>query len=756
MQLICGKIVTPCGTCDLFSAPHRVLYVGVAARTAWGIALPRFRENGRVAGYVTGPVAWPLDRVTELLETGRIVQGEFRAPGFWAMTDAEFISADLSDDEQARRKALQLKRDASWAAIEPIVKGFSLPELLGSLPLRPFVIKRATESGLSQVTIYRLLHVYWANGSVLNGLYPMTHRCGARGKERLPRKPMGRPPLLLKVDGAIDSRFMMSAIDKVRCGVAYAMVSKSCPIGTARDRMNYAFYSTLEVNEKGETTATLFEQNRRPSAKQFCYWGPKLAQAPDFRKRNGLPALRRRREHRGGSSRELARAAGECAQFDGTSTDVYLVSLLDRRLKLPPPTRSPVIEQLSGIRLSPFVGWKHPSAPTTLQAIYLGAIDKAPYCERFGINISPGHWPGLLCRKYLVDGGEARCQEVLDFATQFQIDMEFAPSYAGAAKPDVETSHHSDHKEVDHQLPGSTLGHQRERGQPHPADSALWNYYEYMREYLLYCLAELDVEDPVHAPTRLKAQGLRPSRINILKWHLDHGQRADVAFDPDQLRAMTLPTFNAVIQYNGIVLKHPGSNHRVEELRFFSKKLRGDERYKRAAATRTAVKVRVKFDQQSLGELWLPGSHEVIRCRNVSSDDYLRLHGTLADLTQYREAEAVHRAENQQARDEASGAKAARRDATNAAAAAELKAQQGSTKIPKAKKHADLDRNATAEQAAIESAGLTPTSTTAQVRPSPAAPQNTLPADCVGEVDNAAERAVARLVHGLMAKRDAP
>jgi len=756
MQLTHGQILIPNDSCDLLDTPHRVLYIDHAADTVWGIALPRFRKNGHVVGYVKGPVAWSLDALAKLLEAGQIAQGEFQAPSFWAVPDREFISSDLPKDETARREALKLKRDASWAAIEPIVKGFHLPELLGSLSLRPLVIKSATESGLTPVTIYRLLHVYWANGLVLNGLYPMTHRCGAKGKDRQPRKLMGRPPLLLKVDGAIDSRFMMSEIDKVHCGVAFAMVSESCPIGTARSRMNYAFYSTLEVNEKGETTPKLFEQNRRPSSKQFCYWGRKLAQAPDFRKRNGLPTLQRKREHRGGSSRELARAVGECAQFDGTSTDVYLVSLFDRRVKLSPPTRSPVIEQLSGVQLAPFVGWQHPSASTALQAIYLGAIDKAEWCKRFGIDIPQGHWPGLLCRKYLVDGGEARCQDVLDFATQFQIDMEYAPSYAAAAKSDVETSHHADHKKVDHQLPGSTLGHQRERGQPHPADSALWNYSEYMREYLLYCLEALDQEIPERAPTQLTATGLRPTRINVLKWYMDHGQRADIAFDPDQLRAMTLPTFDAVIQYNGIVLKYPDTNHRIKELRFFSEKLRDDERYKRAAATRTVINVSVKFEWQSLGELWLPGGREVIRCRNVSSDDYLILHGTLADLIQRREAEAVYRSEHQQARDQASAAIAVRRDATNAAAAAELNTQQGSSKTPKAQKHAGLNHNAMAEQGVIESAGLTPTSTAARVQPSPTTPQNTLPTSCVGGVDSGAKRAVAKLVHGLTVKRAAP
>jgi hypothetical protein len=43
---------------------------------------------------------------------------------------------------------------------------------------------------------------------------------------------------------------------------------------------------------------------------------------------------------------------------------------------------------------------------------------------------------------------------------------------------------------------------------------------------------------------------------------------------------MTLPTFDAVIQYNGIVLKYEDSNRRIRELRFFSERLRSDPRYR--------------------------------------------------------------------------------------------------------------------------------------------------------------------------------
>lgn len=751
MQLMPGQILTPQEACEFMKTSHRVLQIDTVAGCVWCISLPRFREDGHVMGYVTGPVSWPTETIITALETGQLVQANFRAPAYWSMTDSEFVAEDLPAATRSRRKKLQMRRDTAWTAIKPIIDACSLSDLVRGTSLGSLVSMRAQEVHHSSVTIYRLLHLYLAHGSVLNGLYPMTHRCGAPGKDRQPRKPMGRPPRRSQRSADAKGTFMMSSLDKVRCGVAYAMVSKSCRVSMAYARMNTAHYANLEIDEEGASRVTLFEQGDRPSRTQFRYWGKKLARSPEFRERNGLATIAIKRTHRGGSTRELAQAVGECAQFDGTSTDVYLKSLLDRRKTLPPPTRSPIVEQRSGVLLSPFVGWQHSSSSTTLQAIYLGAVDKSELCGRFGIPIKRGVWPGLLCRKYIADNGEARTQEVLDFMIQFRVDIEFAPSYAGAAKGDVETRHHADHKEFDHRLPGTTFGHQRERGQPHPGDAALWNYYEYMQEYLRTCLESLDREDPTRAPTQLIAKGLRPSRINILKWYMDNGQRADVSFDQDQLRAMTLPTTDAVIQYNGIILKYEDSNRRIQELRFFSEKLRSDTRYQEAAATRRVIKVRVKFDPQSLGDLWLPSTKEVIRCRNKSADDYLIVHGTLADLTQHREAESDYLAKHQQERDEAEAKKTLRRDATTAAASADMKTQQVSNPVlaPKSKRNADLRNNAAAEQHLIEESSLTPTGVVSAPQP-PTAVQTDAPfKKGVGGTDSAAARAVASLVRSL-------
>lgn len=758
MRLIPGQILTPQETCELMKTPHRVLQIDNAADCVWCISLPRFREDGRVMGYVTGPVSWPTETIITALETGQLVQANFRAPTYWSVPDAEFVAEDLPAAVRSRRKKLQTRRDTAWTAIKPIIDACSLSDLIRGTPLGSLVSMRAQEVHRSSVTIYRLLHLYLAHGSVLNGLYPMTHRCGAPGKDRQPRKAMGRPSRRLQRGGDAKGSFVMASLDKARCGVAYAMVSKSCRVSVAYARMNAAHYSNSEIDEQGAFRATLFEQGDRPSRTQFCYWGKKLARSPEFGERNGLPTIVMKRTHRGGSTRELAQAVGECAQFDGTSTDVYLKSLLDRRKTLPPPTRSPIIEQRSTVLLAPFVGWHHPSSSTSLQAVYLGAIDKAELCERFGIRIPRGFWPGMLCAKYIVDNGEARTQEILDFVAQFRVDIEFAPSYAGAAKGDVETRHHADHKELDHRLAGTTFGHRRERGQRHPGDAALWNYYEYMQEYLRTCIESLEHEDPTRAPTQLIAKGLRPSRINILKWYMDNGQRADISFDQDQLRAMTLPTFDAVIQYNGIVLKYEDSNRRIRELRFFSERLRSDPRYQKAAATRRVVKVRVKFDPQNLSELWLPSTKEVIRCRNKSADDFLILHGTLSDLTQHREAESDYRAEHQQERDQAEAKKTLRRDATRAAASAEMKTQQGThpVKVPKSKRNADLRNNAAAEQHLIEESSLTPTGVVSAARPLVVAPADTPHKRDVGGANSAAARAVAALVRGLPNAKQVP
>lgn len=705
MPLIAGQILTPMSPGDVIAGAHRVLHISVAEGIAWCIPLPRHAPNGRAAGYACGPIALPLNTLTTAIENGGLTQTTFEAPADWAMSDAEYCDESLPEVTRVRRTKHLGRRDTAWKIIEPIVNGHTLPDLLGSCSLRELVHARAAACHRSVVTVYRYVHIYWAYGSVRNGLIPMTQRCGAPGKTRHAQNLLGRPSRLSKLDPNAPHQYRLFDDDKRRIGVAYAWTHQGTLRRDAYYGMCNAFYGERTVGADGREFVELYPPDRRPSKRQFSYWGRKLANSDAFRHENGLPTILIRRSHRGGSTRELADAVGECAQFDATSTDVYLTSLYDRRTVLPAATRSVVMEQRSTVILAPNISWEHASSATFLQTLYLAATDKVALCARFGIKIGADDWPGLVCRKYLVDNGEARTSESLAAAAQLGIDIEYAPSYAGAAKGDVESHHHSDHRLLDHLIPGTTHGRQRLRGEKDPAKFALWNYYEYMREYLMRCIAYNNTEVPELAPTRMLMEQIRPTRINILKWLLQHEQRADISVDINLLRAWALPVHDAVIQYNGIILTYPDTASHVRGPRFMSDALREDRRFVEVARRRRTRCVKVRFQQENLAEVWLPSNQGLLRIPNVASDDFLLRRGTLADLASHREAEADRSARMQQTRDQDAAEAVQRRLATTEGAKIERREQMTATpsRTSRTKMRANLRANAAAEQQAISS-----------------------------------------------------
>lgn len=743
MQLTPGKILTPVTASSFLPVPYRILHIDPGC--VWCIASPHRRKD-RPAGYLPGPVALQTNAILAAIDRAEITQAAYRPPTQCVMADADYLAGHLSDKERSRRARRIQRRNQAWTIVGPIVKDHPLVDLLHDTALkRSLILQRARECKRTLPTVYRLLHLYWANGSVVNGLMPLTSRCGAPGTERYPCRPAGRRPRRLITKPDAPRQRILTQTDKRHIGVAYALTGQGCTRSHAFAQMNNAYYSDGEVGEDGTPHFVLHPECRRPTRRQFTYWGRKLANLPAFRARNGLPEIRVKQFHRGGSTRDLAQAVGESAQFDATSNDVYLTSLFDRQVKLSPPVRSIIVEQRCGVILAPLVGWEHPSSSTFLQTVLLGASDKVALCARYGIHIRPGDWPGLLCRKYFTDNGEARTAEVLEAGEQLGFDLEFAPSYKGAAKGDVESQHHADHRGLDHMLPGTTRGRRRERGEKHPALSALWNYDEYMREYLLLCIAHNNAEDPQRAPTEMVVAGVRPTRINILKWLINHGQRADIPFDLDMLRAWTLPTVDAVIQRDGIFINYPGTRDRVRSLRFMCDALRNDPRYIKAGTTGHVIPTQVRFQGEDLSELWLPQDSGLLRVPNVSSDRYLVDHGTLADLAEHRESEAVRQTTLQQSTDQAEAEVVQRRVAVTDNAATELKRQreQSGSPVSKAAQTHNLKVNAAREQAIIRGRAL------GKSPESPALPQAATADVEVIHVDDAASLAAASFAAAL-------
>lgn len=704
MELRLNQILIPGLGSSILAWSHRVLALDIEADRLWCISLPRLRENGRFAAYMTGPRTLSLALVSEALESGELKQVTFTAPGHWSMTDKDYVSEAATDTEKERRKARLKERDHTWAIISPLIGDTSTQTLVRQLSaLRPALVDRAAKCGVDITTVYRLLHLYMANGSTLNGLMPATERCGAPGKQREQRKRLGRKSNAYKRGDTTSDGYILTAQDKERLARGFALIKPTLPPRAAYLLTCGVFWADSTVCVDGSTKRTLYEAHRRPTFQQFRYWGAKMNTGTGRRNRLGMTTRDKPPTHHGGSSQDLACAVGQVAMLDATSTDVYLTSIYSRHSKLPPMTRTLVKELRSGVYLGLYVGWEAPSPNTALQAILNGAEDGVELCKRFGITIGPDEWPGMLCRTYMADNGEMRAAAMTSAEEQFGFGIEFAKTYSGDSKGDVESQHHTDHKRFDHRVPGSTRGKQRERGEPHPADLALWHYFEYMRELLLYIIEYNNSEVRERAPTEMIIAGVRPTRLNIFRWLRDHNQRADIPFDVDQLRAVTLPEWPAVMQHNGIIVKTADGAKNIPGLRFFSEALRDDHRFKHANTSRAVVPISIRFKPESLGEIWLPTSRGLLRIPNVTSDERLRREGTLQDLLDHMKSEDVRRDQAKQADDQAELDTVIRREGITATATREaveeLKSMQ--KKVSKSKQRSGMRSNKAIEQEAV-------------------------------------------------------
>lgn len=722
MSLLANQILVPSLGSDFFDCPQRILSVDPKKNEIWCIGLLGHQTNGHVKGYVRGPHMLPLSSVESAVTEGLVCTATFNAPGYWSMTDGDYVEEvpiEL-ERERGRRRSRLKKRDQLWAAITPLV---SRPETTfpWSCLTHSEVLRQATQHGVSVPTIYRAVHLYWAGGSVMNALIPSTHRCGSPGTQRSEYK--CRAPHARSLTGRVP--YVLSKTDKERLALGYMLISPERGARAAFLLTSKAFWATRTVDQNGEPDAELFPLDQRPTFEQFRYWGKRLsnhsakAAQLGFRHPTGPT-------HRGGSAQDLAVAVGQKAMFDSTSTDVYLTSMRSRLIKLPPMTRSLVMDVRSTLCLGLYCGWDHPSSRTGLRAIYCAATDKVALCKRFGIEIGPDDWPAMLSRAYLADNGELKSASITDAERQIGFSVEYARSYSGSSKGTVETQHHTDHKRVDHRLPGTTHGRPHRRGKPHPADAALLNYCEYMGVLIRWILDYNREEVPKLAPTEMRNAGLRPTRINIFKWLRDHGQRADIPCDLDQLRALALPQWDAKMQYNGIILKTADGKRDIAGARFFCEELRSDPRFIRANRDRQVIEIKVRFEPENFAEVWLPTSRGLLRVPNQAMDTKAQREDTLADMDQRRIADAPARELRKAECDQHDLNEILRRETVTDRARRELNqelAQQGK-RISKAAQRANLRQNAVDEQRLVErlEAGGEPSLTTISNTPAALAP----------------------------------
>jgi hypothetical protein len=347
--------------------------------------------------------------------------------------------------------------------------------------------------------------------------------------------------------------------------------------------------------------------------------------------------------------------------FDGTTTDVYLVSYRSRLKKLPPLTRLILKESRVGLIYGLYCGWEPASPQTALLAILHGAMPcKVEWARRFGVVIAKGAIPGL-------------------------------------------------HAHLDKRLPGATRGKQRARGEDHAAIAALWNYYEYMAELIKYVVWHNTVQEvPDLAPDDMLLANppIKPTRVNIYQWLTDRRMNFSLPVDYEALRAFTLPDMDAVIRKNGIYLeaKVHGRKMLLPRLRYTSAELAATGLLSQVKQTGSPIHVRLKMDRNDLSQAWLPTKAGMIRIATSPRDTTILTKLTLDEWILYWEEQVTRNDLAKGTTEQSDADTLLRRLETTATASKELEAEIAAigTRPPKTKLTRDLDKNRAEELKSLQ------------------------------------------------------
>lgn len=629
-----SQVLVPIGPTAPISSPHRVLSMSKQLDAVWMIPLPAPGRGKEYTYYLPGVISCSLTELERALSNGSVQPAVHRLPAHWLLSDEDYLDTATSEKERKFRTKRLEKRDAAWNLISSLFKERTIASVAEHYKsLGPALKEIAATNKAAISTVKRLLNLYLSSGGIKNGLIPRTENCGAPGTNRDIKKPTGRPRSPVVEGEEPAKNYILSEQDKQRCGLGIQLKQAGRSLHEAYLIACSAFWSEHYVDEAGNQKTDLLPQNERPSREQFNYWGRK--ESPFAVERlAGRPkktALSDATTRNGGASTDITSVVGVNAMFDGTSTDVYLVSIKSRNRVLPPMTRMIIKEPLSSAVIGVYCDWQPASPNSALKAILAAAEDKHDICKRFGIDCPIGRWPGMLCRSYLADNGELRAAEITDVESLFGFSIEYAKTYHGASKGDVESQHRTDHVAVDNRLPGATQGRKKARGEKDPADDALLNYYEYMNILLRHYINYNNELVPERAPLEMIQAGIIPSRINILKWYRDTHQSAEIKVDLEHLRAHTLDRWPAVIKENGVYLKSLDKKRILGHHRYYSDALRDDKRFKEAQSLRRTLNVMVRIGT-GIDRIWLPTETGMIELRNLSTHTSTVAKACIADV----------------------------------------------------------------------------------------------------------------------------
>lgn len=614
---------------------------------------PHSSQSSQRKAYYCMPYSRSLAEINEYLSSAQCVVLKVQPLAVHKLKDSDRLAHCKTERQRAKLFKQLEDRDKRFTAIRPLVcvPDSNIPrrisEMMGDGGLARQIDERAEQLGHASATLRNWMNRFWSGGCQKNALIAGYDRCGSPGQAKKQNKKLGRSPRLYLTSHWATRGYPLSEQDKRRLSHGFSLISQERTPRDAYLLASASHWARHEITSTGEVRATLFSKELRPSFDQFMRWGSNLAEKTVRELIIGNTKWKQERKTVGCSERDTVIAIGQQAFFDGTSTDVYLVSFRNRLVKLPPLTRLILKEARTGMIYGVYCGWEAPSPETAQLAILHGALkDKSAWARRFGVDIDKEAIPGLLSRHIVTDNGELKSLASTEAEEQFGFGISYTPASRGDAKGSIETEHKRMHAHLDHRLPGSTHGKPKSRGEIHPAAEALWNYAEYMGELIRWIVWHNTLEEvPDLAPDDmlLSVPRIAPTRYNIYQWLDRKGLNVSINVDYEALRAFTLPDIDAVVAKNGIRLigRIHGRKTRLLRLRYTSQELAQTGLLTQVKLTGKEIPTRVKMDPSDLSQAWLPTRTGMIRITHSVRDQSIHRNLTLEEWVSYCEEQAL-------------------------------------------------------------------------------------------------------------------
>lgn len=599
----------------------RIIHIDELTDSIWlgdlNFALIHGKER---KAYCSQPRVESLMKLRKRISKNELSCAGFTLPAEWNWTDKDFKEKDLSlaRRERRNRDMWKARRDEDYKLIAPLVKEYSVSEILCESKHIGWPLQRARELKLKSARdVYRALNKYLVGLGNKNALIPTYASCGGVGSTKY-FKPSKESP------AASHLRHFTDKSSRTRIALGWKKYKKKgVSVRVAHHRFLNEFYAS-EVRWVGhKMVVTLRPEAECPTIDQFKIWGPRHKENLSAREVNAGETLHRNRTKlRAGLSRTSVAAIGVLGQIDSTPCNQNLVSESSRLKVLSTPYKAELIDPQIGYIFGVHVGFEHPCTTTNLLAILNGASSKVEFCERFGVKIREEDWLSINFRRLLADNGELKSQTGLISVNEMESSIEFCESYFGERKAMIESSNRRGQVHNDHLIPGSSLGRMTERGEKAPALDACYTFHEYMPR-LIQSILYRNNDEIVPIPLiEMRKDGIKPVRIEMIKWLMAKGYCASEPTDIDALRVRCLPRLKAVIHADGVHLFDPTvANPRlIPSLRFSSQWLYQSGILGRAH--RHAKRVEVHVNPSNLSQIWM-NTEGLQRLVLQSNDPYL-------------------------------------------------------------------------------------------------------------------------------------